>query len=169
MDVIIFATGFDAIDGNYNRLRITGSHGETLKDHWQRGPTSFLGVSVPNFPNLFMITGPQSPFCNIPPAIEVHVEFISEAIKQAEAAADVAAERAIVEATPQAETEWNAICEKAVEGSLFKETESWIFGSNVPGKAYALRFYFGGLAKFRNELHRVVSGDYSGYKPFISV
>ncbi|KAK7885119.1 hypothetical protein LTR67_010610 [Exophiala xenobiotica] len=167
LDVIIFATGFDAIDGNYNRLRIVGSDGLTLKDHWSGGPTSFLGVSVPGFPNMFMITGPQSPFCNIPPAIEVHVEFITQAIKKAdeESSAEV---RAVVEATPEAETEWNQICEKAVEGSLFKETASWIFGSNVPGKPYALRFYFGGLLRFRNELSRIVSDGYHGYKPFVS-
>jgi hypothetical protein len=116
---------------------------------------------------MFMITGPQSPFCNIPPAIEVHVEFITQAIKKAdeESSAEV---RAVVEATPEAETEWNQICEKAVEGSLFKETASWIFGSNVPGKPYALRFYFGGLLRFRNELSRIVSDGYHGYKPFVS-
>jgi cation diffusion facilitator CzcD-associated flavoprotein CzcO len=165
LDVIVFATGFDAIDGNYNRVRIHGVGGETLKDHWGKGPTSFLGVSVPNFPNMFMITGPQSPFCNIPTAIEVHVEFITETIKAAEAASQ-GGRRTAVEATAQAESEWNEICHKAVEGSLFKETASWIFGSNVPGKEWAVRFYFGGLRHFRSELQKVVDGDYRGFKPF---
>lgn len=164
--MIIFATDFDAIDGNYNRLAIRGTNGSTLKSRWQDGPKSFLGVSVPEFPNMFMITGPQSPFCNIPPAIEVHVEFITQAIKRAEAES-AAGVQAVIEATPQAEADWNGVCEKAVEGSLFRETNSWIFGGNIPGKPHALRFYFGGLLKFQDELKNVVGGGYLGYKPFI--
>lgn len=57
LDVIIWATGFDAVDGNYTRVKIRGRNGESLKDHWADGPTSYLGVCVPNFPNMFMITG----------------------------------------------------------------------------------------------------------------
>jgi cyclohexanone monooxygenase len=100
---IIFATGFDAIDGNYNRMRIRGSRGETLKEHWQNGPTSYLGVSVPGFPNLFMITGPQGPFCNIPPAIEAHVEFITKAITKAETLRLGSSDKGIIEAELGAE------------------------------------------------------------------
>jgi cation diffusion facilitator CzcD-associated flavoprotein CzcO len=167
LDVMIFATGFDAIDGNYTRVDIRGKDGKTLKDHWGGGPTSFLGTNVAHFPNLFMITGPQGPFCNIPAAIEAYVEFITETIKKVEKVS-TKENPAIVEPTEQAELEWNSLCEKAVEGSLFKETASWIFGSNVPGKPYALRFYFGGLKKFRAELRRVVDEGYPGYKPFVS-
>ncbi|KAL6241978.1 hypothetical protein RBB50_011223 [Rhinocladiella similis] len=166
LDVIIMATGFDAIDGNYNRVRIQGKNGETLKEHWSNGPTSYLGVSVANFPNLFMITGPQGPFCNIPSAIETHVEFITEAVKQAEAASKNGHQK-VVETTLKAESEWNGVCEKSVEGSLFKETASWIFGANVPGKTLAIRFYFGGLRKFRDELQKVASSNYTGFRPFL--
>ncbi|KAL5351438.1 hypothetical protein ACLOAV_003297 [Pseudogymnoascus australis] len=85
LDVIICATGFDAVDGNYTRIAIQGRNGHTLKDHWaQTGPTSYLGISVPQFPNLFMITGPNGPFSNLPPAIECHVEIISDLIATAE-------------------------------------------------------------------------------------
>jgi cation diffusion facilitator CzcD-associated flavoprotein CzcO len=63
LDVIIWATGFDAVDGNYTRVKIRGRNGESLKDHWADGPTSYLGVCVPNFPNMFMITG--KPLCSI--------------------------------------------------------------------------------------------------------
>jgi len=167
LDVIIFATGFDAVDGNYTRVKIRGVGGKTLKDHWKMGPTSCLGTNVANFPNLFMITGPQGPFCNIPAAIEAHVEFITQTIKKAE---EISTKEnpALVEATEQAEADWNRTCEEAVEGSLFKETASWIFGSNVPGKQYALRFYFGGLSKFRQEIQRTIEADYPGYKPFVT-
>lgn len=85
LDVIICATGFDAVDGNYTRIAIQGRNGHTLKDHWAKtGPTSYLGISVPQFPNLFMITGPNGPFSNLPPAIECHVEIISDLIATAE-------------------------------------------------------------------------------------
>lgn len=120
LDVIIFATGFDAVDGNYTRVRIHGRNGETLKDHWKEGPTSYLGVCVPNFPNLFMITGPNGPFSNIPPAIETHVVFITDAIKQAER------NKRVVEATPEAEKGWSETCEQLAANSLFKITDSWV-------------------------------------------
>ena len=169
LDVLIFATGFDAIEGSYNRIRIHGRNGLTLKDYWEpRGPTSYLGVSVPQFPNLFMITGPQGPFTNLPPAIEAHVDLISRLITRAEdtrkanTSADVSA---VIEATPEAEREWCAECERVAEGSLFKETASWIFGQNVPGKKYALRFYFGGLKSFYEAVGRVIENDYAGFKP----
>lgn len=168
LDVLIFATGFDAIDGNYTRVHIRGKGGKTLKDHWKEGPTSFLGANVAHFPNLFMITGPQGPFCNIPAAIEAYVEFITATIKEAEEISTKTRRVALVEPTEQSEQDWNSFCEKAVEGSLFKETASWIFGSNVAGKPYALRFYFGGLKNFRAELSRVMSTGYPGYKPFVS-
>lgn len=166
LDVIIFATGFDAVEGNYTRVKIRGRNGESLKEHWGTGPTSYLGTNVPGFPNLFMITGPQGPFCSIPPAIEAHVEFITGTIQEAERVTSKYSTQAIVEPTDQAELEWNRTCEQAVEGSLFKETASWIFGSNVPGKTYATRFFFGGLGKFREEIRNVVKDGYRGYESF---
>ncbi|EXJ72877.1 cyclohexanone monooxygenase [Cladophialophora psammophila CBS 110553] len=164
LDMIIFATGFDAIDGNYNRMHIHGIGGQSLKEHWTNGPSSYLGALVPGFPNLFMITGPQGPFCNIPPAIEAHVEFITKAVAKAEELRKESTYKGVIEAKPDAEKKWNQICEKEVEGSLFKETASWIFGSNVPGKTYALRFYFGGLKKFRGEIQSAIEDGWRGFK-----
>lgn len=132
LDVLIFATGFDAIDGNYNRVRIRGRNGETLKEHWDpTGPTSYLGVFVPGFPNLGMITGPQGPFSNIPPAIELHVELIASMIERAERGRQESGKSSqnVIEALPEAEEDWIQQCERAAEGSLFKETASWIFGN----------------------------------------
>ncbi|KIX99228.1 uncharacterized protein Z520_04804 [Fonsecaea multimorphosa CBS 102226] len=179
LDVIIFATGFDAIDGNYNRVRIRGRDGKTLKQHWDpRGPTSYLGAFVPGFPNLCMITGPQGPFSNIPPAIEIHVELISQMIERAEQSrrrqqqqssgggrGGQEGSKSVIEALPEAEEEWLQQCERAAEGSLFKETASWIFGNNVKGKKVALRFFFGGLAKYRQAVQAMVEDGYRGFKP----
>lgn len=166
LDVIVFATGFDAIEGNYNRIRIRGRGGLTLKDYWTpNGPTAYLGVSVPNFPNLLMITGPQGPFTNLPPAIEAHVDMISGLIARAEESRAHTGEDPVVESLPEAEQEWLNECERMAEGSLFKETASWIFGQNVPGKKYALRFYFGGLKSFYEAVQKVIDNDYAGFKP----
>ncbi|OAP62691.1 hypothetical protein AYL99_01918 [Fonsecaea erecta] len=168
LDVLIFATGFDAIEGNYNRIRIRGRDGLTLKEYWDpTGPTSYLGVAVPNFPNLLMITGPQGPFTNLPPALEAHVDLNTRLIARAEElrrASPAAGPTPVVEVTPEAEKEWCLECERIAEGSLFKETASWIFGQNIPGKKYALRFYFGGLKAFYENVNRVINNDYIGFK-----
>jgi len=168
LDVIVFATGFDAVEGNYNRVRIRGRNGLTLKDYWEpKGPTSYLGVSVPNFPNLLMVSGPQGPFTNIAPAIEAHVQVISGLIARAENARARSGGRMkpLIESLPDAEQKWLDECELMAEGSLFKSTASWIFGHNVPGKKLALRFYFGGLKAFYAAVQQVIDNDYAGFVP----
>ncbi|KAF3035528.1 hypothetical protein E8E12_001126, partial [Didymella heteroderae] len=186
LDVVVFATGFDAVDGNYTRIAIKGRNSATLKDRWQqRGSTSYLGVSVPNFPNLFMILGPNGPFCNLPPAIETQVEFISDIIDEAERRAKNARPNAsgsmsgthgnrpevecsnepIIEATNAAEAHWTDLCDKLSADSLFRKTDSWIFGSNVSGKRQGVLFYFAGISAYRKVLNDVVREDYKGFKP----
>jgi cation diffusion facilitator CzcD-associated flavoprotein CzcO len=164
LDMLIFATGFDAVEGNYLRLKIRGHEGRTLKEHWSNGPTSYLGVFVPGFPNLFTITGPQGPFTNLPPAIEAHVELIAASIARAEVARKKGGQ-GIIEALPEAEKAWVQECERVAEGSLFKETASWIFGNNISGKKIALRFYFGGLKNYYQTLKDIVEDGYRGFKP----
>ncbi|KAK3075808.1 hypothetical protein LTR53_000510 [Teratosphaeriaceae sp. CCFEE 6253] len=166
LDLIIFATGFDAVDGNYTRIAIKGRDGVTLKDHWQStGPTSYLGMTVPGFPNMFMILGPNGPFCNIPPAIETHVEFISDIISAAEGkkGGAVRARNPAIEATPQAEESWTDECDRVCRDSLFRRTDSWIFGANVPGKKQTVMFYFDGIANYRTTLRRVAKEDWDGF------
>ncbi|KAF2687383.1 cyclohexanone monooxygenase [Lentithecium fluviatile CBS 122367] len=187
LDVIIFATGFDAVDGSYTRIAIQGRGGETLKEHWQpQGSTSYLGMSVPNFPNLFMILGPNGPFCNLPPAIETQVEFISDIIEEAERRCNKGLNGAavlsghingavaeaghspgpVVEAKSTAEEEWTKLCDDLSANSLFRKTDSWIFGSNVSGKKHAVLFYFAGLASYRKILREIVQENYRGFKLF---
>jgi cation diffusion facilitator CzcD-associated flavoprotein CzcO len=164
LDMLIFATGFDAVEGNYLRLKIHGRGGKTLQEHWSNGPTSYLGVFIPEFPNLFTITGPQGPFTNLPPAIEAHVELIAASIERAEGARKRGGQ-GVIEALPEAEKAWVQECERVAEGSLFKETASWIFGNNISGKKVALRFYFGGLKKYYETLKVVAEDGYRGFKP----
>ncbi|KAK5939205.1 hypothetical protein PMZ80_008508 [Knufia obscura] len=171
LDVLIFATGFDAVDGNYTRLAIRGRDGESLKDHWsETGPVSYLGVSVNNFPNLMMITGPNGPFTNIPPTLETHVEFISDTIARAEKNNPrndgTVVKGAVIESTADAEKGWTQICDELSANSLFRKSPSWIFGANIPGKKYSSLFFFGGLKDYRRRLKEVIDGGYVGFKPF---
>jgi cyclohexanone monooxygenase len=163
LDVIIFATGFDAVDGNYTRLAIRGREGKSLKDHWEsQGSTSYLGMCVPNFPNFFMILGPNGPFSNIPPAIETQVEFISRIVQAAETSENL---RPLIEATKEAEDEWIQLCDEKSAGSLFRQTDSWIFGSNVDGKKPSVLFFFAGMAPYRKILRELEVDGYRGFNP----
>ncbi|BCS30142.1 flavin-containing monooxygenase [Aspergillus puulaauensis] len=168
LDVLIFATGFDAVDGNYKRMHIQGAS-ETLQARWKEEPSSFLGVSIPGFPNLFSILGPNSPFTNLPPLIEVQVEFIADMVSHARkvaaqpAAAAAAANGPRVEADSAALQDWVHKCDELSAGSLFRKTDSWIFGANVAGKKRSVLFYFGGLAMYRRVLQDIVEEGYKGF------
>ncbi|KAK5716293.1 hypothetical protein LTR17_016482 [Elasticomyces elasticus] len=164
LDMIIFATGFDAVDGNYTRIAITGRNGVSLKEHWEpTGPTSYLGLTITGFPNMFMILGPNGPFCNIPPAIETHVEMITDVIEAAEKTRVSEKHNPTIEATPTAEQEWTDECDRVSQQSLFRKTASWIFGANIPGKKQTVMFYFGGLADYRKKLREVAESGWKGF------
>ncbi|KAL0259315.1 hypothetical protein SLS55_005051 [Diplodia seriata] len=170
LDLIVLATGFDVIDGSFARIRIRGRAGLALSEHWhplQGGPRSYLGYCAAGFPNLFMIGGPQGPFCNFPPAVEEGVEFITAAIGAAEKVRREKGREVVVEAEAQAEREWVEMCEEISRGSLFREGRGWIFGKNIPGKPDTCRFFFGGLARHRQTVREVVEGGWRGFKPFV--
>jgi cyclohexanone monooxygenase len=156
-DVLVFATGFDAVDGNYVRMDIRGRDGETIQQHWKDGPTSYLGLSTAGFPNLFMILGPNGPFTNLPPSIETQVEFITELVGQAER------RDGLVEPTHAAEDAWTVTCQEIADSTLFPKAESWIFGANVPGKKHTVMFFMAGLSAYRTKLAEVAAGDYDGF------
>lgn len=155
------------MDGNYKRISIQGTSKQTLKDRWSEEPSSFLGISIPGFPNLFSILGPNSPFTNLPPLIEVQVEFISDMIAYARAKAATtgkSTQGSRVEAHPTALHAWIQKCDELSAGSLFRKTDSWIFGANVPGKMRSVLFYFGGMAMYRKALQEIVDQGYAGFR-----
>ncbi|MCE3554452.1 NAD(P)/FAD-dependent oxidoreductase [Pseudonocardia sp. RS11V-5] len=147
LDLLIFATGFDTVDGQYTRMDLRGRGGLRIQDHWAEAPTSYLGIATTGFPNMFMILGPNGPFSNIPPAIEVQVDMVFDVIKAAEAAG-----APVVEITQETEDAWTATCREIASYTLFDRAESWIFGANIPGKRQALMFYMAGLGSFRQKL-----------------
>ncbi|EXF95873.1 cyclohexanone monooxygenase [Pseudomonas fluorescens HK44] len=159
LDVLVFATGFDAVDGNYKRIDIRGRDNVSINDHWADGPSSYMSVATANFPNMFMILGPNGPFTNLPPTIETEVEWVSELITFMEEN-----ELACVEPDPQSEHEWGVICQEIADQTLFAKTDSWIFGANIPGKSNKVYFYMGGLGAFSEHLTAVKNNEYRGFK-----
>ncbi|MCF7550706.1 NAD(P)/FAD-dependent oxidoreductase [Pseudonocardia sp. WMMC193] len=158
LDVLVFATGFDAVDGNYRAMDLRGRGGRHIDDHWAGGPTSYLGIAKSGFPNMFMILGPNGPFTNLPPSIEVQVDWIGDLI--------AAAERdgvGTVEPTVEAEDGWTTTCTEIAGMTLFPQAESWIFGANIPGKRNAVMFYMAGIGAYRQQLAEVADAGYRGF------
>jgi len=158
LDVIVLATGFDAVDGNYRRTEIRGRNDELLADHWEDGPTSYLGMSTTGFPNMFMILGPNGPFTNLPPSIEVQVEWIAETVQHL-----AGQEGAWLDVRPETETAWTEECAEIADATLFPKAASWIFGANVPGKRRTVMFYLGGLNEYRNKLAVETEQGFPGF------
>jgi cyclohexanone monooxygenase len=166
LDVLVLATGFDAVEGNLVRVNIVGRGGKELKDAWVNGPKSYLGSFAAGFPNMFMVNGPKGAFGNVVPAVEASVEFITHAIQRAEVAREKNGSQGIVEATQEAEDEWGLACENAAKGNLFnKLTNSWFTGGNIPGKVLGVRAYFGGLGSYRAIGISATKDTWKGFKP----
>ncbi|HEY5646223.1 MAG TPA: NAD(P)/FAD-dependent oxidoreductase [Pseudomonadales bacterium] len=163
-DVIVYATGFDAITGAYDRIRFTGVGGQTLRDKWHDGPVTYLGLATAGFPNLFTLAGPQgaSVSSNFPPNIEVGVNWATDLIRYLREH-DISR----VEATEEAEAQWTAEIVDSYEGALLTSTKSWFTGynSNVAGHD-KLRYmiYLGGAPAYRKRLDEVAAHGYEGFR-----
>ncbi|HZZ45656.1 MAG TPA: NAD(P)/FAD-dependent oxidoreductase [Pseudonocardia sp.] len=159
LDVLVFATGFDAVDGNYNRMDLRGRGGQLISEHWRDAPTSYLGVSTSGFPNLFMVLGPHGPFTNLPPSIETQIDWISDLIAEAERTGT-----RTVEVREKAEKDWVATCHEISDQTLFSQADSWIFGANIPGKTQTVLFYMAGLGAYRQKLADESGSGYAGFE-----
>jgi cation diffusion facilitator CzcD-associated flavoprotein CzcO len=160
LDIIVFATGFDAMTGTFNRMDIQGRDGEKLKDKWAHGPLTYLGVSTAGFPNLFMITGPGSPsvLSNMPVSIEQHVEWISAAIEHMRTEGLEA-----MEANKQDEDDWVAHVNEIAEQTILMLADSWYLGANIPGKPRVFMPYVGGVGPYRQKCNEVAEAGYAGF------
>lgn len=142
VDVVIMATGFDAITGAYTRMDIRGRGGRSLNELWADGPDTYLGLTCTGFPNLLMIAGPQTPAGNLPPGAQEQTEWFIRLIKERERRGVAA-----IEPTEQAQKEWNRQVDEYGEASMVRfggEANSWFTGSNIEGKAFAYTLWFGG-------------------------
>ena len=161
LDVIVFATGFDAMTGPLLNIGIEGRDGLSLRAAWAEGPKTWLGLAVPGFPNMFTITGPGSPsvLCNMPVAIEQHVEWITDCIA---AMRERGVER--IEAEPAAAEQWVSHVNDAANATLLPQAgSSWYLGANIPGKPRVFMPYAGGLPRYRGICEDVSARGYSGF------
>ncbi len=161
LDIIVFATGFDAMTGPMLRMDIRGRDGRSLAEAWAAGPRNYLGLQVAGFPNLFTVTGPGSPsvLCNMPVAIEQHAEWITDCI-------DYMRQHGLkrIETKDEAMDAWVAEVNAAAAATLLPQaTHSWYLGANVPGKPRVFMPYAGGMAHYRNICADVAARSYEGF------
>ncbi len=162
-DIIVFATGFDAMTGPLKALNLKGRSGRTLDEEWRDGPHTYLGISVVGFPNLFTITGPQSPsvLTNMPVAIEQHVEWVTECIDSMRKTG-----RTVIEAKPEAQSQWVAHVNEVVGATLMTKANSWYMSANISGKPRAFLPYLGpeGVGGYRRQCDEIAAKGYEGFE-----
>ena len=161
LDIVVFATGFDAMTGPLLRMDIRGRDDLSLAEAWQAGPRNYLGLQVTGFPNLFTVTGPGSPsvLCNMPVAIEQHVEWITDCIAHMRAHG---LER--IEPRADAMQHWVEQVNAAANATLLPQVQhSWYLGANVPGKPRVFMPYAGGMARYREICDGIAANGYEGF------
>lgn len=159
-DVIILATGFDAMTGALNAMDVrNGVH--TLREKWAHGPRTYLGLMSAGFPNLFTVTGPQSPsvLSNMVTSIEYHVDWITSALEHLR-------EHALtrMEPAPDAEDNWVNTTNDLAALTVMPQAASWYMGANIPGKQRVFMPFVGGVGTYRQIGDGVVVGHYHGFE-----
>jgi cation diffusion facilitator CzcD-associated flavoprotein CzcO len=161
-DMIIYATGFDAVTGSFDRIAFRGVGGQLLTEKWADGPKTYLGLMSQGFPNLLTIVGPHnaSTRCNIPRCIEQNVDWVTELMRHAEA-------RGItrIESTAEAEADWSKHVEELASGLLYTLVDSWMTGvnRNVEGRSVRrILQYQGGAPAYRAHCDAVAAAGYTG-------
>ncbi|MEZ5412185.1 MAG: NAD(P)/FAD-dependent oxidoreductase [Acidimicrobiales bacterium] len=159
LDVLIFATGFDAMTGSLLRVDIRGRGGRRLADAWEAGPITYLGLNVDGFPNLFTITGPGSPsvLANMIVGTEQHVEWIADCVDYMAAHG-----HDTIEAEPEAVEEWVAHVNAVADRTIFPTCNSWYVGANIPGKPRVFMPLLG-FPAYVDKCNEVASTDYPGF------
>jgi cyclohexanone monooxygenase len=159
-DAIVCATGFAAMTGSFDRLKITGRSGQTLAEKWRAGPRTYLGVATVGFPNLFTITGPGSPsvLASMIQAIEQHVDWMADCMAHLR---DIGA--ATIEPVQADEDEWVEHVNEVSKVSLRSTCSSWYVGANIPGRPRVFMPYIGGFPVYVQKCNEVMSNGFEGF------
>ena len=162
-DLIVYATGFDAVMGPFNSIIFKGLNGRTLAEKWDAGPRTYLGLATAGFPNMFTLVGPHnaSTFCNMPRCIEQNVEWLSTFLKKL-FSSDVTR----VEVEPKAEEDWTEHVYESVDRMLFSKVDSWFMGvnKNIEGRnTRNFMLYVGGLPSYTERCEEVAEHGYQGF------
>jgi cation diffusion facilitator CzcD-associated flavoprotein CzcO len=155
-DVIIYATGFDAVSGALTRMDIRGEGGQSFKDRWADGPRTYLGLQTAGFPNFFIAV--NTAFCNYPVCAEFVCEWIADCVRYVREKGF-----ASIAPTPQAEEAWIAHANELARRTLLSDAKSWFMGSNIPGKKRALLLYANTAPAYRSKCTEVASEGYEGF------
>ena len=158
LDAVIFATGFDVMTGAMDRIDIRGRDAEALKNRWAERLTSHLGMMTHGFPNLFWINGPHSPFYNPILLAEFQCDFITDLITDMSSQ-----ELDVLEADATAEDEYVQLTNNIGNSTLYPESENYYMGDNIPGKARATLFWFGGFPFYRKQC-RLAREEWAGFQ-----
>jgi len=162
LDVIVFATGFDALTGALARIDIRGRGSLSLRDAWAEGPRTYLGLQMVGFPNLFTVSGPGSPsvLVNMVVASEQHVEWIGACLAHLRAHGFTT-----IEPTPEAQAGWGEHVNKIAQGTMYTAStcNSWYLGANIPGKPRVFLPYVGGLPSYIERVDGITARDYEGF------
>ncbi|KAK0113634.1 hypothetical protein ONS95_013879 [Cadophora gregata] len=141
-DIVILATGYDSMTGSLMDLKIRDARGVELQQKWKDGVYTYLGLMIPDMPNVFMVYSPQAPtaLSNGPPIIEIQVDWIAEAISKMR-------EDGVVAVTPrwEAAKKWRQDIQNMNEKTLYPLANSWYMGANIPGKVREQLVYIGGV------------------------
>jgi cyclohexanone monooxygenase len=160
LDAIVFATGFDAMTGAMKEIDIRTDAGVSIEDKWEDGPRTYLGIMMAGFPNLFMITGPQSPGVKSQMilACEQHVDWIADCMQHMR-------ERGFscIEAEETAEDAWVRHNNEVADRTLYPLANSWYVGANIPGKPRVFMPYVGGLHVYTRKCNEVARKGYEGF------
>jgi cyclohexanone monooxygenase len=141
LDVIVYATGFDAITGALSAIDIYGRNGVSLAEKWRFGPRTYLGIATAGFPNMFLITGPGSPsvLANVIMSGEQHVRFAADIMDAVRID-----EHVVMEPEAADEDNWVEHVNALADGTLYPQANSWYLGANIPGKPRVFMPYVGG-------------------------
>jgi cation diffusion facilitator CzcD-associated flavoprotein CzcO len=160
LDILVLATGFDAITGGLTSIDIRGTGGETLREKWAKGVRAHLGMAAAGFPNLLFVYGPQSPnaFANGPTCAELQGDWIVQLL-------DHVRQRGWTrfEATAAAEEDWRAQVHALADATLFPQADSWYLGANIPGKRREMLSFAGGLSAYMAKCNESAERGYEGF------
>ena len=161
VDMIILATGFDAMTGAMKQINIVGKNNISLESKWKNGPKLYLGLAINGFPNFFTITGPGSPsvLTNMVPTIEQHVNWIAQCLIYMKKKS-----LSTIETTLDAENKWVAYNERTARNTLRYNCKSWYLGSNIKGKKRIFMPFVGGLPLYIKKCEEIVANDYAGFE-----
>lgn len=160
LDLLVLATGFDAGTGGFTQIDLRGTSDRPLKEIWQDGVDTHLGLGIPEFPNLLMLYGPQSPtaFWNGPASAEVQGDWVVDCLLHLR---DNGIKR--IEAKPAAAQAWTQHMEEMGARTLMPLADSWYMGANVPGKKRQVLFYMGSKG-YMARCNESAEQGYSGFK-----